>query len=71
MKTVFAAAGAMGASVAMTFSTLRAFRDLHLAQGWRMRDDPPTSFASGAQMISASAAAGDFGFESFGVEIRG
>lgn len=69
-KRVFAAAKAMGAAVAMSYSTKPAFRDVQLAQGWRLRKDPPVSFANAQEGLAATAATGDIGFEAFGSEIR-
>jgi len=69
MNIVLRAAKAMGASVALAQSTLPQFRDRLLASGWRLREDPPSSFAKGLPRLAASAGAGDIGFEAFGAVV--
>jgi hypothetical protein len=71
MRTLSAAARAMGAAVGLSFTTSAAVRDQQLASGWRLRKDAPATFAHGVEKLSVTAGAGDVGFEAFGTEIGG
>lgn len=65
MADIAGIARAVGAALMMAYTMRVEFRDQLIAGGWRLRRDPPSSFAIGAESLSVSAAAADIGFESF------
>jgi len=70
MDDVIGVARRIGAAVALAYSTRTHFKNQLLSTGWRLRDDPPSSFTRGTAQLSVSAAAGDFGFEAFSTRLQ-
>lgn len=65
MADIARIARALGAALMMAYTMRMDYRDQLIASGWRLRRDPPSSFAIGTESLSVSAAAADIGFESF------
>lgn len=69
MGTVLRATRGLGAAVLLGYTTDDRMKERLLATGWRLKTDPPFSFAIHARELSVGAAATDVGFEALATEV--
>lgn len=70
MKTVLAAAKAVGAAAIFSYATGEGLKARLVAAGWRPKKDPPFSFVIKAPALAIGAAAADLGFEAIATRVR-